>query len=69
MSTFDIAERIQLLPPSAQKVVEDLILLLSSQKKDIPPMTFSWAGGLSDLRDQYTSVQLQKKSLEWMSKL
>ncbi len=26
---------------------------------------FSWVGGLKELRDQYTSVELQKKALEW----
>ena len=24
-----------------------------------------WSGGLKELRDQYTSVELQKKALEW----
>lgn len=24
-----------------------------------------WAGALSDVRDQYTSLELQKKSLDW----
>ena len=24
-----------------------------------------WAGGLSEFRDQYTSIELQKKALEW----
>ena len=26
---------------------------------------FDWIGGLEELRDQYTSVELQKKALEW----
>ena len=26
---------------------------------------FDWAGGLKELRAQYTSVELQKKALEW----
>ena len=26
---------------------------------------FDWIGGLEDLRNQYTSVELQKKALEW----
>lgn len=27
--------------------------------------SFSWEGGLSDLKDKYTSVELQHKALEW----
>ena len=26
---------------------------------------FDWEGGLSDLRDNYTSVELQHNALEW----
>jgi hypothetical protein len=26
---------------------------------------FDWEGGLSDLKEQYTSVELQHKALEW----
>jgi hypothetical protein len=71
MSVIDIAQRIQELPADAQRVVEELVTILASRQppSTIPKMTFSWAGGLSDLRDQYTSVQLQKKALEWMSKI
>jgi len=27
--------------------------------------TFDWAGGLSDLKEKYTSVELQHKAMEW----
>ena len=27
--------------------------------------SFSWEGGLSDLKENYTSVELQHKALEW----
>lgn len=27
--------------------------------------SFNWEGGLSDLREKYTSVELQHKALEW----
>ena len=29
--------------------------------------TLSWAGGLSEFKDRYTSVELQHKVLEWMT--
>ena len=27
---------------------------------------FTWIGGLKELRDEYTSVQLQEKASDWM---
>ncbi|MEW5785238.1 MAG: AbrB/MazE/SpoVT family DNA-binding domain-containing protein [Bacillota bacterium] len=32
---------------------------------DKAAFTFSWKGALSNIREQYTSVELQHKSLEW----
>jgi len=40
------------------------IILKKSKKKKY--LNQSWAGGLAELKDKYTSIQLQKKSLEWM---
>ena len=34
-------------------------------KPERPGMKLEWAGGLKELRDQYTSVELQKKANEW----
>jgi len=28
-------------------------------------LRLNWAGGLKEFRDQYTSLELQKKSLDW----
>ncbi|MEN6379618.1 MAG: DUF2281 domain-containing protein [Methanofastidiosum sp.] len=28
-------------------------------------LTFEWQGGLSELKDEFTSVELQHKALEW----
>lgn len=53
------------LPPELQQEVEDFArFLLETKARPVasPPRvkpTFSWAGALSDLRDQYTSVELQ----------
>ncbi len=37
---------------------------VQNQPKKTPP-TFNWEGGLSELKSEYDSVSLQKKSLEW----
>ncbi|MBN2224199.1 MAG: DUF2281 domain-containing protein [Deltaproteobacteria bacterium] len=57
----DIGERIKRLPPEDQKEVSDFIDSLIGKKRSRPKRkpTFSWAGGLRDLRDRFTSVQLQ----------
>lgn len=35
-----------------------------SKSQGLKPLGFSWAGGLKELRDQYTSVELQHKIKE-----
>lgn len=58
------------LPPDVKNEVIRLIELLESKKqKDKSDkktkFNFSWEGALSDLKDQYTSVELQHKINEW----
>lgn len=60
-------EMLAKLPPEAQR---DAIAYVQSllAKHDQParkPLTFSWAGGLERLRDQYTSVELQHLASKW----
>ena len=67
MSNTALLERIESLPPQNRRIVEELIdVLATNAEKPLPKkLTFSWAGALSHLRDQYTSVELQKKASEW----
>ena len=63
-----IEEMVRNLPPDLQKEVEDFIqFLLNKQKKRKPAKKLrqDWAGALKDYRDKYTSLELQKKALEW----
>jgi hypothetical protein len=43
----------------------DFLLSQPVQKPAKTPPTFNWEGGLSELKSEYESVSLQKKSLEW----
>ncbi|MEK8021763.1 MAG: DUF2281 domain-containing protein [Candidatus Parabeggiatoa sp.] len=43
----------------------DFLLSQHVQKPPKTPPTFNWEGGLSELKSEYDSVSLQKKSLEW----
>lgn len=63
----DIVDRIKELPPELQQEVEDFIEFLREKRLKRPrgKPTFSWAGALRDLRDKYTSVELQHKISEW----
>jgi hypothetical protein len=42
-----------------------LFLLEKQEKKSGRKLRQDWAGALKEYRDQYTSLELQKKALEW----
>jgi hypothetical protein len=55
------------LPERLQEEVRDFARFLA-QNKARPlrrKLRLDWAGGLKDLRDKYTSVELQHKASEW----
>ena len=63
-----IKTKLEELPEDLKKEVLDYIEFLlqkygteAKEKK----FRFDWEGGLSELKDQYTSVELQHKALEW----
>lgn len=67
MTTID--KIIRELPPHLRQEVEDyaLFLLSRERKKTGVILKQDWAGGLAALKGSYTSVELQKKALEWRS--
>jgi len=58
---------IKALPPELKKEVEDFarFLLEKRAKKHGKTLRQDWAGALREYRDQYTSLELQKKAMEW----
>jgi len=62
-----LENRIKALPPELQREVEDFVdfLLEKRSRKRHGKPSFAWAGALKDLRDQYTSVELQHRISEW----
>ncbi|HID86246.1 MAG TPA: DUF2281 domain-containing protein [Anaerolineae bacterium] len=62
-----IREMVKVLPPELQHEVEDFVQFLLEKRARKPKgkFKFDWEGALEDLRDQYTSVELQHKALEW----
>jgi hypothetical protein len=62
-----LKEFVEKLPPDLQQEVKDFIefLLEKRAKKTRGKPKFDWAGALEDLRNQYTSVELQHKISNW----
>jgi hypothetical protein len=58
---------IEKLPPELQQEVYDFaqFLFLTKVKSKQKSLRLSWAGGLGEFRDKFTSLDLQKKALEW----
>jgi hypothetical protein len=64
-----IDELIEQLSPELQEEVFDFaqFLLKTKAQPKQKKLRMSWAGGLKEFRDEFTSMELQKKSLEWWS--
>ncbi|MEW6374801.1 MAG: DUF2281 domain-containing protein [Thermodesulfobacteriota bacterium] len=62
-----INDMIKELPPEFQQEVEDFVHFLIEKRaqKRGRKLKQDWAGALRDYRGQYTSLELQKKALEW----
>ncbi len=62
-----LEELVKELPPASQAEVRDFVefLLEKRRRRTAQPLRQSWAGALSDYCDQYTSLELQKKALDW----
>lgn len=62
-----LEEMVGELPPDLRQEVRDFVEFLQEKKarRKQKKLRLSWAGGLKELRDQYTSVELQHKALEW----
>lgn len=61
-----VKELVEQLPPDIQQEVRDFAeFLLEKQRRSAKRKpSFDWAGALSDLRDDYTSVELQHEMAE-----
>ncbi len=66
---------IEELPPDLRQEVEDFARFLLATKVDYRQRTtrtkptFHWAGAVKDLRDRYTSVELQHEISGWRTVL
>ena len=58
-----LEELVKELPPEGQKDVREFVERLLAGQKPMPrgKLRFDWAGAVRDLRDRYTSVELQHR--------
>lgn len=65
----DIEIKAKELPEYLRKQVLDFMEFISKKHKirdeEINSFSFEWEDGLSDIKNRFTSVDLQHKSLEW----
>ena len=69
--TKSTEELLRQLKPEGQREAGDFIEFLISKQEARPRRQpqFDWAGALSEMRDQYSSVDLQHQLLNWRSEL
>jgi hypothetical protein len=55
------------LPPEAQAEVREFVesVIRKRERQTNGPLRQSWAGALEDYREQFTSLELQKKPFDW----
>jgi mRNA-degrading endonuclease RelE of RelBE toxin-antitoxin system len=62
-----LEEMVKELPPGLQQEVGDFVqfLIERERRKTGKKLRQDWAGALRGYRSQYSSLELQKKALEW----
>ena len=62
-----LEELIKELPPDLHQEAEDYISFLIEKRAKKPKgdLKLDWIGALEDISDQYSSVELQHKILDW----
>ena len=68
MNTRLIENKFNVLPDDLKREVLDFIDFLMAkrrQEKILSQFDFAWEGGLTDFKDDFNSVDLQHKSMEW----
>ena len=72
MKTIEDKELISLiesLPEDLKKEVKDFAKYLLEKSKTRKRLSLNWKGRLSKYKKKFTSVELQKKALEWRTSL
>ncbi len=69
MNRKDIEDRIRKLPenliPEVMDYIDFLVKRYGDKKNGKKKFKFDWEGGLVNLKDQFSSVELQNKVSDW----
>ncbi|WP_029522923.1 DUF2281 domain-containing protein [Persephonella sp. KM09-Lau-8] len=61
----ELISLIESLPEDLKKEVKDFAEYLLAKSKTRKRLSLNWKGRLSKYRKKFTSMELQKKALEW----
>lgn len=66
-TTKSLEELAQELPSDLRAEVRDFVEFLLARRRHTEQQVLrqDWAGALRDQREQYTSLELQRRSLDW----
>lgn len=66
-----LEEMIRELPPEEQEEVREFVesILMRRARKGSRPLRQDWAGALKEHREEYNSLELQNKALDWRGDL
>ena len=71
MSTIEIEQKIKQLPnhllPEIMDYIDFLMSRYGQMRQPKNNFTFEWEGGLADLANQFTAVELQHQAINWRS--
>ncbi len=65
----ELISLIESLPEDLKKEVKDFAEYLLAKSKTRKRLSLNWKGRLSKYRKKFTSMELQKKALEWRTSL
>ncbi len=65
----ELISLIESLPEDLKREVKDFAEYLLAKSKTKKRLSLSWKGSLSKYRKNFTSMELQKKALEWRTSL
>jgi hypothetical protein len=68
MNTRLIENKFNVLPDDLKREVLDFIDFLMAKRrheKILSQFDFTWEGGLTDFKDDFSSVDLQHRSMDW----
>ncbi len=61
-----LVEMIEALPPELQQEVREFVeFVCQRHTRRAEPLRLDWRGALRDLREKYTSVELQHQIRDW----